>query len=330
MRFGATALILISGTLVLVLVVLPERYVLRPGFRESGLSFPDPTVPFEPLPVRTVAARLLPEPPTIQLAGPSEAFWQAVTPVLDVGRYADALPVFDRYLLDHPGDADVRRELVVTLVAANRPAEAIAELRRLTELADDPGTRLLLARMLRDQGWTDEAAAEYARLAASRPNDVVLALEHAQTYAWAQRYGDAARVLGAALARHPEAAHVRVELARVYFALARVEEARALLEALDERALADASGTELRDAVAAALYVPPPPPPPPSVPPTLLEQAVAAREADDFVRARALFDAALRELPTDPAVWRAYADLLEYELGDFGSSAESVGEFGFG
>ena len=35
--FGFTALLLVSGTLVLVLVVLPKRYVFGSGFRESGL-----------------------------------------------------------------------------------------------------------------------------------------------------------------------------------------------------------------------------------------------------------------------------------------------------
>ena len=48
LRFGVTAFLLIAGTLVLVLYVLPERYVLSSGFRESGMSFPQPSTPFVP------------------------------------------------------------------------------------------------------------------------------------------------------------------------------------------------------------------------------------------------------------------------------------------
>jgi len=53
LRFGGTAFLLISGTLVLVLFVLPQRYVLSSGFRESGISFPTPETPFVPVPAGT-------------------------------------------------------------------------------------------------------------------------------------------------------------------------------------------------------------------------------------------------------------------------------------
>jgi thioredoxin-like negative regulator of GroEL len=323
LRFGVTALVLISVTLVLVLVVLPERYVLRPGFRESGSTFPDPATPFSPLPVTMVAARLLPEPPPVIQAGPSELFWRTVVPLIEERRYTDALPVFDLYLAAHPQDLDVRRELAATLAAADRPSDAVAELRRVLDVADDFAGRLAVARMLRDLGRTDEAGAEYARLAEARPDDVELALEHAQLHAWAERYAEAARLLEAALARHPGSARIRVELARVYYASGRLTEGRALLAALDERALAGASGTALRNDIEAALYVPPAPPP---VPPTLLERAAALREADDFVLARSLLEHALRESPEDAAVWQAYADLLEYELGDVEGALAALGE----
>ena len=56
--FGVTALLLVSCTLVLVLVVLPQRYVFGSGFRESGLSFPDPGVPFVPPDAVQIAAHV--------------------------------------------------------------------------------------------------------------------------------------------------------------------------------------------------------------------------------------------------------------------------------
>ncbi|MDH3422536.1 MAG: hypothetical protein OEN00_06060, partial [Gemmatimonadota bacterium] len=70
-RFGGTAFLLISGTLVLVLYVLPQRYVLSSGFRESGISFPTPTTPFVPVPVVRMVARSLPEVPVVIAPGPA-------------------------------------------------------------------------------------------------------------------------------------------------------------------------------------------------------------------------------------------------------------------
>ena len=41
-------MLLVSGTLVMVLFVLPQRYVLSSGFREGSLVLPSPSTPFEP------------------------------------------------------------------------------------------------------------------------------------------------------------------------------------------------------------------------------------------------------------------------------------------
>lgn len=323
-RFGTTAFLLIAGTLVLVLYVLPERYVLRPGFRESGMTFPSPSTPFAPLPLVPVAALALPAPPVppaVILPGPAELFWAEVVPLLESRRYSEALPVFEAYLRDHPEDADARRELAVALLADGRTVEAATELRRLLAEDDDEAQRLLLARALRELGRTDEAVAEYARLAVARPNDVGLWLEWAQAYAWAERYSEAAQVLERALTGDPNSVPLRVELARIYYASGRLADARSLLAPIDGGALAAAGGLTLRNDILAALYVPPQAPP---TPPTLQEQAVAAREADDFERARALFQDALRETPNDPATWQAYADLLEYELADFEGARDAL------
>jgi tetratricopeptide (TPR) repeat protein len=323
LRFATTAFILIAGTLVLVLYVLPERYVLRPGFRESGMRFPNPSTPFAPLPVVPVAAFVLPEhtPPAVILPGPAERFWAEVMPLLETGRYADALPVMEEYLLGHPGDADARREFAVALLADGRMAQAVTELGRLLSAGNDPAQRLLLARTLREMGRTDESVAEYARLAEARPYDVPLWLEWAQAYAWAQRYAEAARVLELALTGDPTSVPLRVELARTYYASGQLADARSLLAPIDENALAAAGALALRNDILAALYVPPPVPPTPS---TTLEQALAAREADDFERARSLFQDALRQTPDDPGIWQAYADLLEYELADFEGARQAL------
>jgi len=320
LRFATAAVILIAGTLVLVLWVLPERYVLRPGFRESGMGFPAPSTPFAPYPAVAVAAQPLPVPPGPPppvLPGPAEAFWAEVVPLLAAGRYQDALPVFESYLSAYPYDMDARRELTLALLADGRPIDAVRELRRLLDDEGDDAAdlerRLLLARTLRELGRVDEAALEYARLSRARPDDVGLILEWAQAYAWVERYDEAAAVLEAALARMPQVVPLRVELARVYYSSDRLGDARAVLAPVSDADLAAAGGLQLRNDILAALYVPPAQPPPP---PTPLEQAVAAREADDFARARTILEAALRATPNDAALWQAYADLLQYELGD--------------
>ncbi|NNL67551.1 MAG: tetratricopeptide repeat protein, partial [Myxococcales bacterium] len=316
LRFGVTALLLISGTLVLVLYVLPERYVLESGFRESGMSFPTPSTPFVPIPAVQVAARPVPTPPAVIIPGPAEAFWDELTPLLEQQRYEEALFDFEEYLRAYPSDRDARREYIVTLLATERVGEATAELRRLLDEGDDYDQRLLLARTLRDLGRVDEAGEEYRRLTATRPDDVALWLEWARAHAWIEQFDEAAEVLEEALDRHPGSVPLRIELARVEFSRDGLERAAGLLAGIGEAELASNDAVELRDAVAAALVVPDPIVEP--IPePTLLERAVQAREADDFEQARALFGAALAERPDDLETWQAYADFLEYEQADF-------------
>ena len=77
LTFVGTAGLLVSGTLVLVLYVLPERYVLSSGFVEGNLNLPDPTIPFEPVAPRLGAALPpAPAPDTTVVRGPAEIFWE--------------------------------------------------------------------------------------------------------------------------------------------------------------------------------------------------------------------------------------------------------------
>jgi tetratricopeptide (TPR) repeat protein len=306
---------LVAGTLVLVLFVLPQRYVLSSGFRESGISFPTPATPFVPVPVVRMAARDLPQPPPVVAPGPAEIFWAEVTPLLDEGRFDEALPTFRSYLREHPGDADARREYAIALLAAGRAGEAVPELRRLLSDEENLERRLLLARTLRELGQIGEASEEYAALVEADPGDAALWLEWAQLHAWAEEYDAAAEVLASALTRHPDSVPLRVEAARVELSRDRPEAASEHLAGLDEAALAAEDGIALRDAIVAALFVPDEVAEP-TPPPTLLEQAVAAREEGDFDQALDLLGEALRENPDEIELWQAYADLLEYELDD--------------
>ncbi len=317
LRFTGAVVLVMAITLMLVLYVFPQRYVFESGFRESGFNLPDPVSPFELDPVQLVTARPLPEPRPVPPApepGPGEALWRDVLALIARDRYDDAAERLRAHLADFPDDRAVRRELSIVLLRAERPEEAVAELRRLLRGEEDIDRRLQLARTLRDLGRTDEAAAEFAVVAEARPEEPRYWLDWARTWAWAGRYPRAVEILAEGLERHPSFVSLRVEMARARFAMDDPAAAARQLAGLSDDALAEADGLALREAVAAALTVPEAPAPPP---PTLFEQAVEARENDEFGRAGELFRQALEERPADAEIWEALADLREYETEDF-------------
>lgn len=326
LRFAGTAGLLVSGTLVLVLYVLPQRYVLSSGFREGSLALPNPSIPFEPADPLRVAA-LPPIPPAGDIVrGPAELFWEQVLPLIEQGRYDDAIPVFAAYLAEYPGDLGVRREYGITLARGGYRDRAISVFESLLARDDDVELRLLLARTLRDAGRVDEAARHYRAVMARTPGDEALLMEWARAHMSIEQYAPAETILLRGAEVFPDSVAVRVELARLYFYTDRLGEAEAILSSLTDEELAQHGASELRDAVVAALTPPPPPEAEPPPPPTLLDQAIAAREDDDFARARELFEAALREGPDDAEAWRAYADFLQFETEDFDGALAALGE----
>ena len=317
-RFMATALLLVAATLVLVLVVLPQRYVLSSGFRESGLMFPESRTPFAPRPSVQVPARTLTRTVTSEVVaqGPAEIFWGEVMPLLRERRFDEAIPLFEDYLEQRPSDLDARREYAVTLVAAGLAADAVPVFSDLLERQDDPAVRLLLARTLRDLGRTEQASVHYERLSIGDPDDLGLRMEWAQALSAASDYAAAEQVLRGALDRDLDSVPLRIELARIYYYTNRLVEAEELLASLPDRALAEFGAEDLRDGVLTALATPEVPAAEPVAPPTLLERAVAAREQDDFAAAARLFEEALAADATSAEAWLAYADFLQYEQAD--------------
>jgi predicted Zn-dependent protease len=316
LRFGTAAFLLIAVTLVLVLFVIPERYVLSPGFRESGANFPAATTPFVPVMALVVTAPPLPVDPGAVAPGPAETLWAEVLPLFEAGQPGAAVPLFESYLARYPEDRDARRELVATLLASGRPAEAVPVLRALLRDASDVELGLVLARTLRDMGRIDEASDEYQHLAEARRYDGALMLEWAQALAWAERHEAAVDVLASALDREPTSIALRVELAQAYYALGRLHDAVALLAAIEADDLSAAGAQDLWSDVLRSYFALAPevvPTPPPA---TLLERAQTARFSGDSGRARALLEEAIADRPNDRSLWLAYADLLEYELAD--------------
>ncbi|MDX1646996.1 MAG: tetratricopeptide repeat protein [Longimicrobiales bacterium] len=333
-KFIGTAALLILGTLILVLYVLPERYVLSSGFREGNLNLPDPTIPFEPAPPLRIAAipdvmrgpeagaTPVGDSANVIPRGPAESFWERVLPLLEEGRNREAIPLFTDYLRRYPGDLGVRREYAVTLAAAGEGDQAISVLRDLLQSEDDDELHLLLARTLRDEGRVEEASFHYRTVVERRPADVELALEWARALSWIRDYDEARQILIDALERNPDAVVLRGELIRVLYYQDELQGARDLLNSLSDQEIrrldlqqvqADVEGwlTSPEDTAAVA-------------PPSLLEQALAAREADELERADSLFQAALAEEPGSMEAWTAYADYLQYERQDFERALDAL------
>jgi tetratricopeptide (TPR) repeat protein len=314
--------LLLGGmTLVLVLIILPRRYVLNAGLREAGISFPSEAAPFSPPPelLREAPPPPPPPPPAPSEAprGPAELFWAGVGPLLASGSYAEALPLFEEYLGTYPDDEGVLREFGITLSRAQQPERAAEVLERL--LPDDryPGVRLLLARILRDQGRLDEAAGHYASLVEEKPGDVGMVLEWARALAWDKDYQGAAGVLGRALEEEGAPPELEVELAQVLYWSGRLEEAAERLGRMDEELVSRLGAGGLKEDVLAALTPPATPEEAGEAPPaTLLHRAALAFAQEDYQGAAGLYRQALQENPADMETWRAYADLLQYALDD--------------
>lgn len=319
LAFGVAAVLLVSVTLILVLVVLPRRYVLDSGFQESGISFPTSSPPVDPSaviqrpapairrPTRPVAGGLESEPAP---KGPAELFWEEILPLLRAEAYGEALPVFRDYLSAYPDDRDVRREYLAALLAAGEEEAAVDVLVDMLATQDDPEVRLLLARVLRDQGRMAAASSHYALLQGTAVDGTPVALEWGQALAWQELYGDAVEVLRNALGKDPRSASLRVELARTLYAAGGLDEAAALLEEVPADSLIGLDAVRLRDDVRAALVTPEPPFEPE---PTLLESAMRARVAGDRAAADSLFRRAVSDAPEDAEAWARYADFLQYD-----------------
>ena len=230
LRFLAVTAALLLATGVLVLVVMPQRFVLEAGLRESGVSFPSSRVGFgapqsaplvQPPPPRPVA------PASVQ--GPAERLWRELGPVLDAEQWDVALGLMDAYLRERPADLSVRRERARTRARAGRLSPAEAAWERLATETGSVVDRLELARMLRDRGEYDRAIALYEGLLEDRPDDPALQREYASTLLWAERYPQAIESLRQYVDRNPGDDEARLDLARALYWGGRPGEARDVL-----------------------------------------------------------------------------------------------------
>ncbi|MGD2122440.1 MAG: hypothetical protein PVJ76_11880 [Gemmatimonadota bacterium] len=325
--FGFTALALGGLTLFLVLVVLPRRYVLSAGLRESGVTFPSEAAPFSPPEEHFTEAPPPPPPPAPPVRGPAEVFWSEVGPLLETRRFLEALPLFEAYLADSPDDQGVLKEYALTLQKAGFMGEAVLILDDLLSRDNDPTTRLLLARALRDRGRLEEASTQYGILLEEDSSNSEIILEWGGALAWAEEYEWAAEVLTSGLAVDSASADLRIALSQVYYWSGQLGEADRVLSELDEEALEAAGGLPLRREILAALT----PPEADSVstfgpsPALTIEERIAlARAEEDYARAAQLLREILLESPEDTTAWRAYADVLQFGLEDLEGTREAL------
>jgi len=308
-RFSLVMLGFGGFTSVFVLVVLPKRFILQAGLIESGITFETENLPFQ-TPERQPDIRpTFPMTASVELGtgvGPSERFWSEVLPLLTAEEYEAALRVFDDYLSDYPEDREVLREYAVTLLRADRAAEAEDVYRRLIE-AGDLSYRLNLARLVRDRGNANEAIALFRELAADNPDDVGLRLELARTLLWDEQYVEAI-ALYRELAREDRGSlPIRLELAQALYWDGQPEEAFGLLSGYPSHD----SGWVTVDSLLAEI-VPQVAPPGPTFA-ELIQQAI---DDGDLSLANDLYSRMLLRTPIDSERWNDWVDFLQYQLED--------------
>lgn len=308
-------------TTAFVLVVLPQRYVFQTGLRASGVSFPAEGAPFGSADVVMVAPspRAEPEPaePVEEPApppGPAETLWARVGPLLEEGREAEAIPLLEAYLADHPDDIPVRMEYGIALVRAGELEKADEAFRRVIAATDDRRASLERAHLLRDRGEWDAAAELYGELSRERPDEQVLRLEHARALARAERWDEAERAYVDVLAAAPERHDLRLELAEVLWTADRPDDAERVAASVPQGAPERTAAVELRERIAILDEPVDDAPDPEEI--DRLDRALAAIEEQDVERVLALYrdDRAEREDAPDRLL--AWADIFQYRLED--------------
>ncbi len=322
LRFLAVTAALLIATGILVLVVMPQRFVLEAGLRESGVSFPSSRVGFE-APESAPLVQPPPPPPVIpkRVAGPAERLWAELGPVLEAGRWDVALGLMDAYLRERPADLAVRRERARTLARAGRVSAAEAAWDRLATETGAIGDRLELARLLRDRGEYDRAIALYEGLLRDRPDERALQREFTRTLVWAERYPQAIESLNRYLARYPDDDEARLDLARALYWAGRPGDARDVLAGIPPTSPVAAEVRAL-DTELAAVLTPPPAPEPPVL--TTVERARVAAAAGELTAAATLYEAALEEAPGDRDLWREWIDFVQFRLEDEAGARDAL------
>jgi tetratricopeptide (TPR) repeat protein len=322
LRFLAVTAALLLATGILVLVVMPQRFVLEAGLRESGVSFPSSRVGFG-APESAPLVQPPPPPPVTPapVQGPAERLWAELGLVFEAERWDVALGLMDAYLRERPADLSVRRERARTLARAGRLSASEAAWDRLATETGSVVDRLELARMLRDRGEYDRAITLYEGLLDDRPDEPALQREYARTLLWAERYPQAIESLQLILARNPSDDEVRLDLARALYWGGRPRDARDVLAGVSTTSPVSGEARAL-DSELAAVLAPPPEPEPPVL--TTVEQARQAAADGDLDAATELYEEALEASPDDRELWREWIDFVQFRLEDEAGARDAL------
>lgn len=143
------------------------------------------------------------------------------------GRLDEALAYYQSALDANPLDEPTWVRVASTYQLRGQPEDAIAVYQRLTQLdPNDVGYRRALA--LFDE-WSllmDDSAAQKARVAELEPKDIAVRQELAQYYVLEHKdYATAAKFVEQIVASRPQDAEMLVDLARLYIATGRIQDA---------------------------------------------------------------------------------------------------------
>jgi tetratricopeptide (TPR) repeat protein len=124
---------------------------------------------------------------------------------LQTGKADQACELIARAIALKPGDAAMRVNHGNALMAAGRPAEAVAAFEAAQALDGSlGGLHRLRADALQTLGRWDEAVSAYDQALALLPDDPVLHFNRANQLRYLRRIGEATEAYGAALARDPD------------------------------------------------------------------------------------------------------------------------------
>ena len=304
---------LLAVTWAVVTQVLPPRLVPNASFRERAVRFSTEPPDFE-LPERLAVTTVSAEPAPAPAPGPDTAavprmgergrLWRDVGPLLEAGRWREALPRLDSYLADHPDDAAVRLELARALARSGRVDEAEAEYRELADRGDLRGI-VGLARLHWRQGRLGPASEQFRRALDREPDSEEVRSSLARVLRTMGQYPEAARHYRRLVRTTGRPGPYRVELARTLYWAGRP------LSALEELRQAEGPGAaELADRIRSGLALPFPD----SAVTDPLARARRARTAGDARRAAALYRLTTDLRPGSTTGWLEWADLLALDL----------------